>query len=164
MVMQAQAAPPKVAESVDLEHYAGDWYEIAKYPVYFQRNCGATKATYSLNASKGLKVLNVCQHKSNPKRLIRALGKARVVDPRTNAKLKVSFSPIFKKLTEGDYWILYVSPDYQVAAVGTPDRDNLWFLSRTQSVSQETYSELLKIAEDEGFNPKKLIKTPGWNQ
>jgi len=30
---------PNVVSSVDLNRYAGKWYEIASYPVSFQKNC-----------------------------------------------------------------------------------------------------------------------------
>ena len=38
----------KTVEYVDLNRYMGKWYEIAKIPNRFQKNCfGNTTATYS---------------------------------------------------------------------------------------------------------------------
>lgn len=39
--------PLPVVESVDLERYAGKWYEIASYPNSFQSGCEETTAVYT---------------------------------------------------------------------------------------------------------------------
>ena len=39
-------APPKTVESVDLERYQGTWYEVARLPMFFQRNCVESEAHY----------------------------------------------------------------------------------------------------------------------
>ncbi|VEI13067.1 outer membrane lipoprotein Blc [Trueperella bialowiezensis] len=47
-------------------------------------------------------------------------------------KLKVDFLPKFIRwipFTSGDYWVLKLDPDYQIALVGTPNRENLWVLA-----------------------------------
>ncbi|MGE5385841.1 MAG: lipocalin family protein, partial [Betaproteobacteria bacterium] len=42
-------APVASVPAVDLSRYAGKWYEIAAFPMYFQRKCvGDTTAEYSL--------------------------------------------------------------------------------------------------------------------
>ena len=38
--------PLKTAPFVDLSRYAGQWYEIARYPNKFQEGCVGSKATY----------------------------------------------------------------------------------------------------------------------
>ncbi len=46
----AQNKEPVTVDHVDLQKYAGTWYEIAKIPNSFQDQCvGNTTATYSLN-------------------------------------------------------------------------------------------------------------------
>ena len=52
MASVAHAAPPpmQTVESVDLKRYAGMWYEIANFPMVFQRDCvGDTTAEYTLH-------------------------------------------------------------------------------------------------------------------
>jgi lipocalin len=98
-----QPAPElPVVSWVDLERYAGTWYEIASYPNRFQKDCVATKATYSLLPDRKVRVLNECRRGSIDAEWDSADGKAWVVDPVTNAKLKVSFFWPFR----GDYWVL----------------------------------------------------------
>ena len=48
--VSAQTAKPlETVAWVNLQRYAGKWYEIAKYPNKFQKNCvGNTTATYTI--------------------------------------------------------------------------------------------------------------------
>jgi apolipoprotein D and lipocalin family protein len=59
----------------------------------------------------------------------------------------------------GDYWVIGLSPDYQYAIVGEPSRKYLWILSRTPSMKETTYQEVLSLVETLGYQPAKLQKT-----
>lgn len=49
-------------ETLDVSRYVGTWYEIAKFPNWFQRKCVAdTKAEYSVEPDGSLRVLNRCR-------------------------------------------------------------------------------------------------------
>jgi apolipoprotein D and lipocalin family protein len=148
-------APLPVAPYVDLNKYMGVWYEIARLPVSFQEGCYATKATYTLRNDGTVEVLNTCNKNSLEGKLKKAEGKAFVADPTTNAKLKVQFFWPFK----GDYWILDVGENYQYAVVGEPSRENLWILSRNQSMNRGTLEKLIEKVNSQGFDTSKLIYT-----
>src|SRR4051812_11625734 len=69
----------EVAPSVDLARYAGKWYEIARLPNRFQRDCtGNTTATYTLRADGKITVLNECRQADGRQKS--AKGTARVAD------------------------------------------------------------------------------------
>ena len=91
--------PLDVVEEVDIERYLGRWYEIARYPHWFETDCVGVTAEYSLREDGRIRVLNTCIESTldGPERVIE--GTARVVDPTTNAKLKVAFFGPF----EGDF-------------------------------------------------------------
>ena len=98
----SHAAPPpmQTVESVDLKRYAGMWYEIANFPMFFQRNCvGDTTAEYTLHPDGTVGVNNRCRTKDGD--IDSASGTATVVEGSNNAKLEVSF---FKPI-KGDYWV-----------------------------------------------------------
>lgn len=101
--------PLETVAHVDLARYLGTWYEIASFPHTLQRGCTATTATYSLRSDGDIDVLNRCRKGSIDGEEKTALGRARVVDRSTNAKLEVSFFRPFW----GDYWIIYLDKDYQ---------------------------------------------------
>jgi apolipoprotein D and lipocalin family protein len=150
------AHPPlEVAPGVDLSRYVGKWYEIAKYPNRFQRGCIGATAEYSLSPDgKRVEVVNRCRDAGSGKvRSIR--GKARVVDPATNAKLSVTFFWPFS----GDYWILAVGTEYEYAVVGTPDRKYLWFLARTETIGDDLYGRLVDLARARGFDAARIERS-----
>ena len=147
--------PLEVVESVDLERYLGRWYEIASYPMFFQRGCTATTADYSLREDGLIKVINSCRKGSLDGKLKQSTGRAKVVDTDSNAKLKVSFFGPFW----GKYWIIDLDPDYQWAVVGEPKRKYLWILSRTRSMDDEVYERILAGLPDKGYDSDGLNRT-----
>ena len=157
-----KASPVKTVRSVDLSKYAGTWYEIAKYPNKFQKQCvGNVTATYTLKAADKLEVLNKCLKKDGTVENAKADGK--VEDKQTNAKLKVRFAPGFTSFLPfvwADYWVIDLAPDYSYAVVATPDRDYFWILSREAEMKDALYQDILRRAEQQGFNPAKVSKTP----
>ena len=57
--------PLATVDQVDLQRYAGTWYEIARLPQWFQRGCYDSTATYSLNDDGTVKVVNRCQREGD---------------------------------------------------------------------------------------------------
>lgn len=151
--------PPTVAR-VELARYGGTWYEIARMPLWFQRNCLRSQATYGLLETGEVSVLNECDTAGGGKESIR--GSARVVDAKTNARLEVRFDNWFSVFIpsqpQGNYWILYLDEGYRTVIVGTPDRETLWIMARTQTVDEARYTELVGIARGMGFDTGKLIR------
>lgn len=159
LVGEAQAGGVKkaleVVERVDLNRYAGKWFEIARYPNRFQKDCATdTTATYTLRKDGKIEVVNSCLRKDD--KLKTARGTAKVVDSRTNAKLKVTFFWPFY----GDYWIIDLDPEYRYAVVGDPGRKYLWILSRTPTLDEQTYQQVLRNVRTAGYDPDRLTKTP----
>ena len=136
MVARKPAKPLATVPHVDLDRYAGMWFEIARLPTRAEDRCERdVTATYEVMDS-GLRVINRCRRADG--RIKSAVGRARVVGDRTNARLQVSFAPSFLDALPfvwGDYWILDLADDYDAAMVGTPDRKHLWLLSRTPSLA-----------------------------
>ena len=56
----------------------------------------------------------------------------------------------------GDYRIIWLSPDYDLALVTGEDRSSLWILARTASIPAERCDALVKMASDWGFDVSKL--------
>jgi apolipoprotein D and lipocalin family protein len=148
-------SPLTVVDSVDLQRYLGRWYEIASYPAWFQKDCTGSTADYSLLPDGKIQVVNRCRKDSLDGPLKESKGKAEVVDTATNAKLKVWFFWPFK----GNYWIIDLDPDYRWAVVGEPSRKYLWILSRTPSLDEATYQEIIERLPQKGYDPSMLRKT-----
>ncbi|WP_425637205.1 lipocalin family protein [Algoriphagus yeomjeoni] len=149
-----QAQDLETVPYVDLEKYAGEWYEIASFPQFFQQGCTCTKATYTPNEDGTIHVVNSCNLPAKGKTKT-TTAKAFVVDGSGNSKLKVQFFWPFK----GKYWIIDLAKDYSYAVVGHPNRDYLWILSRTQEMDSATYDGILQRVKEKGFDLSKLEKT-----
>jgi len=145
-------APLAVVDSVELERYAGKWYEIARYPNTFERNCVGVTAEYSIRNDGRVNVVNTCYEGSLNGEMRTIEGTARSVDP-SNAKLKVTFFWPF----EGDYWIMDLDEAYTYAVIGDPSRSFLWILSRTPQLDVTLLDEIFEWLPTQGFDPERLI-------
>lgn len=148
---------------VDLERYAGLWYEVARFPNSFQAKCrGQATASYQLLPERELRVVNTCPGAN--RKIIRAEGRARLADrDGPTSRLKVRFAPAFLAflpMVWGDYWILDLTADYGAALVGTPSRDYLWVLSRTPQLEDTTFQRLVATAVAQGFDVSRLARSP----
>ncbi len=137
---------------VDLSRYVGLWYEVAKIPNRFQKQCArGTTAEYTLREDGRITVANRCYEENGD--LDEAEGLARIVDPATNAKLEVSFvSFLGWRPFWGDYWVIGLDEEYRWAIVGTPDRKYGWVLARTPTLDDDTLEEVFAIIERNGYD------------
>ncbi|MAN89767.1 MAG: lipocalin [Hyphomonadaceae bacterium] len=156
---RASDSTPPTVPSVDLDRYAGLWYEIARYPNGFERNCTGVTAEYGLNSDGTVSVTNTCFKGSLDGEKTVAEGKARIVEGSGNSKLKVKFAPAWVPFAEGDYWVLALEPDYSAALVGSPDGKYLWILSRTAQLDGKTLERLKTRAEELGYETAPLEMT-----
>ena len=154
MALEGRKDDLDVVPSVDLNRYVGRWYEIARLPNGFQKKCADTvSANYTLLADGKIEVLNRCRKASGE--FTTAKGKAKIVDKKTNAKLKVTFFWPFY----GDYWILDLGSNYEYAVVGEPGRKYLWILSRSPQMDEALFQQLLQKMAAKGFNTEMMIRT-----
>ncbi|MBA1322019.1 lipocalin family protein [Pseudomonas plecoglossicida] len=150
---------PPATMQVDLQRYQGTWYEVARLPMFFQRNCVQSEARYGLRADGLIDVTNRCREEDGKWNEVHGTAEPQV--PGKTDKLWVKFDNWFSKLlpglTKGEYWVLYHDQDYQVALVGHPNREYLWLLSRTPTISSETREKLLTTAREQGYDVSELV-------
>lgn len=151
--------PPKTVEEVDLQRYQGTWYEQARLPMFFQRNCAQSEALYELQEGGTLGVTNRCRTYEGELQQVQGQAVAQV--PGETNKLWVRFdnwaSSLLPGLTKGEYWVLYLDDDYQSALVGHPNRKYLWLLTRDQNASAKHLATLLEEARSRGYDTGELI-------
>ena len=157
-------APLQVVAPVDLTRYAGLWYEQARLPNRFEKDCAApVTAHYTPMPDGTVQVRNSCTLADG--RIEEAEGVARVVPVAGQpgaGRLKVRFAPSWLgwlPFAWGDYWILKLDREYQVALVGTPDREYLWLLSRAPQLDEATISAELEYARTLGFAVDRVVRT-----
>lgn len=157
-------APLQVVAPVDLQRYAGLWHEQARLPNRFERRCaGPTTAEYTLLEDGVMQVRNRCILPDGS--FDESVGVARlapVAGQPGAGRLEVCFAPrwlAWLPVVWGDYWILRLDRDYQVALVGTPDRSRLWVLSRAPRLEDEALEAELDYARSLGFEVDKVERT-----
>ena len=158
------SAPPEPLQTIarlDVGRYLGPWYEIAKFPNRFQRQCVAdTSALYRLRDDGQLDVINRCRQANGE--VAEAVGRARQDGPADSPKLKVRFAPAWLSwlpMVWGNYWVIDLDADYQLVAVSEPSREYLWVLSRTPTVEAGVYQALLGRLREKGFEVGRLERT-----
>lgn len=147
----------KLVPSVDIEKYAGLWYQVGRYPHFFQSDdCGESTAEYSLMDDGRIGVLNRCWKESYGGEYsseVHAVGTP--VDENGNW-----LSVVFFGLFAADYLIIELdSENYEWAAVSTPEENTLWILSREPALPAEIYDDIITSLVAKGFDSSKIIKT-----
>ncbi len=154
------ASKPTPVAHVDLNRYTGKWYEVARLPMYFQRNCASdVSAIYSIKTNGNIEVNNRCMGKDG--KAMQSIGEA-TKNGDAGSQLKVTFLPKglrWLPFGKADYWVLALDNDYQYALVGTPNQKYLWLLSRTPTMPENVYQNYLNLAKQQGYDVSKLIKT-----
>ena len=152
--------PPETVDFVDIERYMGLWYEIARYPVPFDEDGVAVTAEYTLNEDGTVSLINssLVGTLDGPPNSIE--GVAQVVDEETNAKFAVTFDRPDLEGIEFAYWIIELDEDYQYAVVTNDTRFVLYILSRTPTLEDAVYEDLLFRVVKKGFDADRLELTP----
>jgi apolipoprotein D and lipocalin family protein len=152
-ITSANPLPVQSVPHVDLKRYSGKWYEIAAFPMFFQRQCiGDTTAEYQARPDGDIAVVNRCRTETG---FDEAVGKAWAVDGAGNGQLKVSFFWPFRS----DYWVIGLDDEYQWAVVGNPNRKYLWVLSRSPQLPNDQLGRALEAAMSQGFDLTQLKYT-----
>jgi len=156
--------PPATVERVELERYTGLWYEIARLPVFFQKEEDRATAVYGLNDDGTISIINTAIAPDGSSRSV--TGTAMPVEGSNNARLKVTIDNFFAKLFSsppdyGNYWILKLEPDYSLVLVGSPDRETLWLLAREPTIQQAKFDAFIGVAKKSGYETEVLIVNNG---
>jgi len=138
---------------VNLNKYAGLWFEIDSFKQIYERDCIHAVAYYKLNNDGTMNVRNICFDKKwKPIREIQ--GTATQLN---NNKFHVSFPGIPSNPTKANYIIL--ATDYKTySVVGTEDKNALWILARENHLNSKTYKNIVKLCYELGYDVSKLQK------
>ena len=153
--MAAQACPDKVApvEGFELPRYLGKWYEIARFDHSFEEGLSEVTAVQHARCSfGGVKVINRGFLKEE-----NTWDEAEddvFCKSETTGHLKVSFFGPFY----ASYVIMELDKEgYQYALITGPDKDYLWILAQTPSISEEVRTGLLEKQDRPGTTLASLF-------
>jgi apolipoprotein D and lipocalin family protein len=155
----ALAAPPAAAAAasaagtrIELTQMMGRWYEVARIPNSLQKGCQAGASEWT-RAGDGFSVVQTC-HKGTPEGpLAEWKAKARVADPVTNTKFKMTF---FGGLISQEYRVLDHRPDQGWLILSTGDGKYLWLMSQKPTLPTAVRAEALARIKQLGFDTGRL--------
>ena len=147
--------PMPVVDYVDLERFMGDWYVIATIPTFLEKDAFNPVETYQLSSDGSIATTFTFNKGglNGPEKIYRPRGF--IEDKRTNAIWGMQFIwPI-----RADYRIVYLDDDYQQTIIGRNNRDYVWIMARTPTISQEDYSNLVTLVGALGYDLDALRKS-----
>ena len=137
-----------VVKNFDATRFMGVWHEIARLPQSFEKGLVNVTATYELDGDT-LKITNR-GFRDGKEKIVTAVG--HFAGPADEGAFRISFFRPFY----GDYRIIWLSSDYDLALVTGNNRSSLWILSRNATVESNRLAALIEHASILGFDVSKL--------
>ena len=147
----------KTAPSVDIPRYMGNWRVVAHIPYFAEDSCFDSIESYALRPDGDIDNWFSCRKHSASAPLQRqATARAVIANPRTHAEWNVRFFGFLRI----KYVVLAVDPDYQWAAVAHPSRQYGWILSRSGTLTAQTYKVALQAFAAAGYDTARFERVP----
>ena len=153
--VQSSATAAAVVPSpdpVDPAEFVGTYYEQGSVKQFFSIGLVNTKAVYSLNPDGTIRVQNSGNYFFNKGLRSSIVGSAVPVNA-TNTELSVSFLPfrLGTPKAPGNYTILAHADDYSWVIVSDPTGKSGYLLTRSKTISPDSYQQLLGQARSLGI-------------
>lgn len=148
----------KTMKEVDINRYAGTWWETAKYPLKWEQGCRRATAEYTYDEVNGvLKVENSCWADLSGKELIYSRsGEAWIPNMDDQGRMKLIFNDGLPSDGVSDYLIHWTDYD-NYALVGGSNGQYFWILSRKEKIPSDDIDMLIDKVEEYKYDPEKLI-------
>jgi apolipoprotein D and lipocalin family protein len=143
-------------EHVDLERFMGPWYVIANIPTFLEKGAHNAVETYALNDDGTIATTFTFRKNGFDGKQKEYHPKGFVLDPHSNARWGMRFVwPI-----KADYRIVWLDDDYTMTVIARQDRDYVWIMARTPTISEYDYDELLTFVESIGYDIALVERVP----
>jgi apolipoprotein D and lipocalin family protein len=147
--------------TVDFKRYAGDWYEIALIPYFFENNCVQNARVRYTPLSEGVyEDYFECELKNGKKKVV--IGRAKVADRASGAKLSATFLNLlgWRYWFGTNYWIIDLAEDYSYTVVSNPSLKYAWIMARSPQLPQNTLTNIAEKLRKQGVDPCRLRLVP----
>ena len=148
--LSAQAATVEPTGRIEIAQMMGRWYEVARVPNALQNGCLAGASDWTAQA-KGFAVVQSCRKGGGELKTWKA--KATVADPRTNAKIKMTF---FGGVVSQDYVVVEHRPAEGWLVLATANGKYLWLMSQKPVLPAAIKTQALARIRQLGFDVGRL--------
>lgn len=150
-------APPPVPLVDKARLYTGDWHEIAYRPNWATEGCVAGLTRYTLREKPNeVGVRDSCREKTVDGKEKVIEGTGHILDPGTNAKIRVDYFPFVSRET----WIVDLAPDYSWFITSTPDFGEVNIFARDSQLDPPVLANLTSRVKAMGFDTSLLLFPP----
>ena len=149
------SAPVPLAENVDLERFAGDWYVIGGSLTPFETGAQDAVERYVFRAPDVMETtFEFTASATGARKRYTPTG---FVEPGTgNAVWGMQFLwPL-----RADYRILRLADDYSFTIVGRQARDYVWIMARSPEFSELRWEETIAWLAEIGYEPSTITRIP----
>lgn len=148
--------PLQTVEHVDIDRFMGDWYVIANIPTFLEKGAYNAVETYQRNDDGTIGTTFVFRKNSFDGKRKEYSPRAWVDDEQGNAVWGMQFVwPV-----KADYRIVYLAEDYSRTVIARNKRDFVWLMSRTPTIPEAEYLEIVSFIESLGYDIDKLRRVP----
>ena len=152
----AKGPEMKTVDHVDLERFMGPWYVIANIPTFLEKKAYNAVETYRLNDDGTIATTFTFRKGGFDGKEKEYNPKAFVLDEETNALWGMRFVwPV-----KADYRIVYLDSEYSQTIIGRQDRDYVWIMARTPTISETDYNMLVSRVDELGYDISQIKRVP----
>ena len=152
----AKGPEMRTVDEVDLDRFMGPWYVIANIPTFLEKDAYNAIETYSLNDDGTIATRFTFRKGGFDGEKKEYNPKGFVLDTESNARWGMRFIwPI-----KADYRIVYLDSEYTQTIIGRQDRDFVWIMARTPSISAGDYDRLTAFVGSLGYDTSKIQRVP----
>jgi apolipoprotein D and lipocalin family protein len=143
----------KTVDYVNIEKFMGTWYVMAARPTMFENGAFNSIEQYDLDKDTGkIQITFTFNKDSFDGKLETIKQNATVINTDTNAFWKVSpFWPI-----SFDYIVIHLEEDYSWTAVGVPNQDFLWIMTRDYNLDKSEVDQMVAKVASLGYSTENI--------
>jgi apolipoprotein D and lipocalin family protein len=134
----------------------GDWHVIAHIPTFIEDDAFNGVESYKLDADGTIATTYVFNQGDFTGPLKTYHPRGFVYNHETNTEWRMQFIWPFK----ATYLIAYLDETYETTIIGVPDRGYVWIMSRSKTIPEARYKELVQWLVDNGHDITKLRLVP----
>lgn len=162
-LLYAATDAARPASRLDLERYAGVWFEIARVPEGARSRCtGDVTVNYAVRKDGRMAVTQRCRTSDGSFETLRGTARRESGDT-SGTRLEMNFAPRWLHwlpLGWTEHWVVAIDPGYEIAVASDRDRKQLWLMARSPHVDEERLDALLAGLRAQGFAVDRLVRTP----
>lgn len=157
------ASPVPLAQSVDLERFAGNWYVIAHITSDGDRDAHNAVETYTPVGDGRIDVVYTNRQGGFDGETKRLEPTGFVVEGSNNALWGMRFNLPLIGLPwpfHFEYRISHLEPDYSVTIIGRSKRDLVWLMARKPDMNEADFQRYRQMIAGWGYDVGELVRVP----